>query len=98
MTESSLKIKVRKEIRKQYPDAWIWKIHDSCSSGIPDFLIIIKGVHIFIELKIKKGVVKPIQEYTISAIKRAGGNAFICRSAEEVMEAICITIQKHSTI
>jgi len=92
MTETSLKNSVRTAIRKAYPRAFIWKIHDGFTAGIPDFLIIIRGVHIFIELKTPRGVVSPIQEYTITKIKSSGGRAHVCRSVNEVLEAIRLAL------
>jgi len=92
MTETSLKNSVRATVRKAYPLAFIWKIHDGFTAGIPDFLIIIRGVHIFIELKTPCGKVEPIQTYTIDKIKSSGGRAHICRSVEEVLEVIKLAL------
>lgn len=92
MTELNLKNSVRAAIKKHYPDAFIWKIHDGFTAGIPDFLIIVRGMHIFIELKITRGIVSPIQEYTIAKIKTAGGRAHVCRSVDEVLEVIRLAL------
>lgn len=88
MTEAALAIKVRAAVKKYYPEAFIWKIHDISTAGLPDFLFIIQGKHIFIELKIFKSETTRLQEYIISRIKECGGHAFVCRSTEEVLKAI----------
>lgn len=86
MSESTLKIRVRAAIRKKYPDAWFWKIHDDCTPGIPDILLIWRGIHLFIELKDGYNYdTTPIQRYTIEKITCAGGQAFVCRSVDQVM-------------
>ncbi len=95
MTELDLKNSVRRAVKKLYPDAFFWKIHDGFTNGIPDLEIIIQGVHIFIELKTPRGDIEPIQEYTISKINASGGHAYICRSKEEVMEVIKQCLEKH---
>ena len=87
MTETTLKSCVRLAVKKNYPDAFIWKIHDAFTAGIPDLLIIIKGVHIFIELKAGSPVSK-IQEWTLSKIKEAGGHAYVCRSVKDALDVI----------
>lgn len=94
MTETSLKNSVRIAVKKVYPLAFIWKIHDGFTAGIPDFLIIIRGVHIFIELKVKTGQISRIQEWTLYKICEAGGQAFVCRSVKEVLEAISLAISR----
>jgi hypothetical protein len=98
MTETQLKNQVRTAVRNLYPGAFIWKIHDNFTAGIPDLLIIIQGVHIFIELKTPKGKVEPIQEWTLYKIKEAGGCTFVCRSKKEVLEVISLTLSRGSQV
>jgi hypothetical protein len=93
MTELQLKNRVRAAIRKKYPDAFIWKIHDAFTAGIPDFLVIIptpsgRGKHIFIELKVGMNKLSRIQEWTRDKIKASGGAVLTCWSVQEVMTGI----------
>jgi hypothetical protein len=88
MRETQLKIKVMRMIKRNFPMAWVWKISDQWVSGIPDLLIILDGIHFFIELKIEGGKVQKIQEYTINSINKAGGRAFVCRSEQEVFQIL----------
>lgn len=84
MSELALKNRVLAMLKKEYPEAFVWKISDRWCAGVPDLLIINNGVHIFIELKYEKGKLSKIQEYTIEKINLAGGEAHICRTTDEV--------------
>lgn len=45
-------------------------------SGIPDILACVNGYFVGIEVKAPKGTVKPIQEYHLKKLRKAGGFAF----------------------
>lgn len=94
MQEKELKEKVQKELKKRFPGGWLWKISDQWRSGVPDILFIWHGVNIFFELKTEKGVVSKIQEYTIRKINAAGGNAYVCRSVDEVILKVIEVAEK----
>ena len=84
MLEKNLKTSVKAMIKRSFPQAWCYKTNDRTTSGIPDLIICMYGRFIAIELKTAKGKVSPIQDYTINAIKRAGGYAVVARTVADV--------------
>lgn len=82
MTETQLKNKVQRWVRAQ--GGFAMKISDRFSAGIPDMWICIDEMSAWIELKTATGKVSRIQQWTIDQINAVGGNAFVCRSLEEV--------------
>ncbi len=87
-SETELKRRVIQFIKKQYPDAWIYKAADRFTSGIPDLLLCKQGRFYAVELKVGRNDVTPIQEFVIRKIREAGGRVCVCRSVEEVREFI----------
>lgn len=53
-------------------------------AGVPDILVVYRGIAIFIELKNDKGSLSPAQRETIARLSDAGSRTFLCRSIEEV--------------
>ena len=84
MNETKLTIKVKRMIKKEYPNAWVYKTSDRFTGGIPDLLICLDGRLIAIELKYNKNTASKIQTVVIKKIRRAGGVAEVCWSVEEV--------------
>ncbi len=56
--------------------------------GCPDILVIHAGFSLFIELKGPKGSVSKAQESTFIRLGLAGARAVVCRSLDEVEEAL----------
>ena len=88
MTESQLTSKITAEIRKAYPRAFVYKISDRFYSGIPDILVIIGGMPMFMEVKTKVGKVSKIQQYTLDKIRMAGCPAEVVRTIDEAAEFV----------
>jgi len=88
LNETALTIKVKRMLKRQYPEAWVYKTSDRFTSGIPDLLICKDGRLIAIELKYGKNKASKLQTITIEKIRRAGGVAAVCWSVEEVKEII----------
>jgi phospholipase/lecithinase/hemolysin len=70
-------------VRRTHPDAFVWKISDRVTGGIPDALITKDGRTIFIEFK--KGnpanvakLVRPLQLHQIRKLVDAGAKVYIC--------------------
>ena len=66
-----------------------WKVHQGLGAvpGVPDLLGVYKGGRLIaIEVKAPKGKVSPAQQMFIDAINGAGGNAFVARSIDDVIE------------
>ena len=89
-SETKLKGKVLAMLKKDFPEAWVYKTADRWKSGIPDVLICRKG-HLFAaELKIgnRKGRKFKLQLHVLEQIKRAGGRAAVCRSVDQVRDLL----------
>lgn len=54
------------------------------AAGVPDLLIIYKGVTLFIELKAPKGVLSETQKLIHQKIAKAGAEVCTCRSLAEI--------------
>lgn len=72
-----------------------WKVHQGLGAvpGVPDILGVdhreaFRGRLFAIEVKAPRGVVSPAQETFIQRINWAGGNAFVARSIDDVIEAL----------
>lgn len=57
-------------------------------AGTPDMLLVNDGRAIWIELKAPKGVVSDAQLYAHQQLRQAGSLVFVCRSLDEVIEAM----------
>lgn len=68
--------------------AYTIKTSDKFTSGIPDLIICYKGRTIFVEVKTLKGVVSPIQKYTIEQIRSRECEAYIIRSLAALKELL----------
>ena len=84
LSETNLKRKVIEFLKKNYPDAWVYKASDKWISGIPDLILCINGYFCAIELKVGRNKPTRIQEYVIEKIRSAGGLVAVCRSVDEV--------------
>jgi hypothetical protein len=60
------------------------KLGSSFCKGLPDRLVLYKGVAYFVELKSKGGRLSDIQRYRIEKIRAQGVEVFIISSKEEV--------------
>lgn len=74
---------------------WHWKVHQGLGAvaGVPDILGVDhrdahRGRLFAIEVKAPRGVVSPAQETFIQRINGAGGNAFVARSIDDVIEGL----------
>ena len=86
LLETQLKKRVLQFLKKEYPEAWIYKASDRFTAGIPDLLIYTQGKFYAIELKAGNNRLTRIQRYTLGKIQAAGGRTSVCRSVEEVKE------------
>lgn len=86
MSETRLKVSVQKYLKSI--GAYSMKISDRFSSGWPDLTVIHRGRVFFIELKTPTGIVSPMQKYVLGQITQAGGNAYVCRTLQEVKHVV----------
>jgi len=83
-SETRLKEKVLAMLKKEFPDAWVYKTADRWKAGIPDVLICRKGRFFAAELKVGNNKATRIQLYVLEQIKRAGGRGAVCRGVDQV--------------
>lgn len=57
-------------------------------AGVPDLLICHEGQFVAVELKAKRGKLRPEQLQAMAAIRRAGGRVFVARSLEEFIRKL----------
>ncbi len=94
MSETKLKQKVIKYIKKEYPGAWIYKTCDRFTVGIPDLILCIYGRFIAIELKVGNNKPTPMQIRNIKKILAAGGVADTAWSLDEVKDLLRKEVKK----
>jgi len=88
MSETALKAKVLKAIKKEYPTAWVYKASDKFTAGILDLIICLEGRFVSIELKYGDNVPTPLQKNTVKKVRLARGKADVCWSKKEVMDLL----------
>lgn len=93
MREYNLVAQIRKHIKARWPKAFVSKLSDRNTRGVPDMLIIVQGHWLLVEAKVGKNVASPIQRAIMAEIMNAGGQAMTVRSAKEV-EDYFITVLK----
>lgn len=86
--ESTIQAAIIRYLRDQ--GAWVHKNHQSGYGrrGIPDVVTLCRGRTLWLEVKGAEGVVSTDQAREITAIRRAGGLAFVVRSVDEVSEIV----------
>lgn len=75
-------------LRKNFPDACLYKLSEETLCGIPDLLFICDGYVFFFEVKKKDGRVKPLQHITLDHIKSNLVPAEVVRSVEDVKKCL----------
>lgn len=88
--ESYYQAKILESLRKNYPDAFIWKCQQGPYSrrGIPDICMILDGHYFGFEVKRPGGKPTRIQEVTITDINNAGGTALVVSFPNQAQNAI----------
>lgn len=94
MNEHGLTRRVRNWLKVQ-PDLWWLKVHghDGQRTGVPDFLLCVRGFFVAIELKSPGAVGKdrdptPAQAFQMRQVVAAGGAVACCRSLEDVQRVV----------
>jgi len=86
-TESQIQSKILKYLRKNYPKAVVWKLHEDPIfgvTGIPDICFIHAGFTYFFEVKKPGGVLSKIQEVTLKKLFHNGIIAEVVYGVEDV--------------
>ncbi len=95
MKESALVRKIIKAVRTKYPLAYVRKLSDRFSRGLPDLMVVaycnvewadgVVSQMLFVETKSIYGRQSAIQVKEGNEIKRAGARHIVARSPEAVM-------------
>jgi hypothetical protein len=73
--EGAVKNWLKTQIKKKYPDAWIYTTHigQYGKRGVPDLVMCIHGLFVSIEVKTVSGSLTELQELEGRRIEKAGG-------------------------
>lgn len=88
MKEASLVRAIQKAVRQEHPRAFVVKLADRHTRGLPDLLIVLPGITLFVEVKVPGGTIRPIQRLVHDEIERAGGCVIVAYSVEEVLDQL----------
>lgn len=93
LMESSLVRGIVRAIRRHHPHAYVRKFADQFTRGLPDLIAIVPrpdgpGRVVFLEVKSPRGKTTAIQQAEHAAIRQAGCEVAVVRSAEEALEAV----------
>lgn len=99
MNEARVVAKIRKAIIREYPEAWIFKVHGNPyqKAGVPDLLVCVEGRLVGIEVKHRKpgesrshaiARTTPEQREQIRQINAAGGTAATALDEQEALAII----------
>lgn len=96
MRESSIVADIQKRVRAAYPRAYVRKLADRHTRGVPDLLIIFRasdglaewGSTLLVEVKASKGKQSRLQEVEQREVEVAGGNYLLARSADYVLSEL----------
>lgn len=88
--EAKLMEKGRYRLKKEFSGIWIRKIKGDPrqSKGIPDWVVVWKGIAIFMEWKVPGGKTTKLQRKTINEIRAAGGVALVVTSAKQAYNVV----------
>lgn len=81
--ETYLRRKILLMLRNEFPQAWVYHPADRFVSGVPDFLICLRGFFVAMEVKTSTGHVSKLQRFTLDKITGARGIAVVVRSVDE---------------
>lgn len=73
-----------RQIQQRWPDAFCWKVNDATTAGLPDVVMVCRGVVVWLECKIAhdaqavRRTVRPVQARTLERLHTAGARVWIC--------------------
>jgi len=92
MNESAVQRRLLADLKTEFPDAYIRKIHQTMYShnGIPDIIGCINGTFIAIEVKVTSGKLSRLQQIESADIAIAGGICLVCYGKEGIKDVLSI--------
>ncbi len=90
--------RVLKKLKSEGLPIWWLKIHGGPMqvAGIPDLLVVVSGLSVFIELKAEGGKPSRLQLARLEEIKAAGAWTAVCSHAETVEKLIRFVVDIRS--
>jgi hypothetical protein len=85
MKESRLVRNIVQSVQRRFPNAFVVKLNDKTTRGLPDLLIVVEHLHLFVETKVGSNQLSPIQQAVHRQIHRAGGIVLTAREVQEVL-------------
>lgn len=87
MTEQVIQKSIIKYLKTK---AYVVKIVSATKAGVPDLLVLYRGMLIAVEIKTpdKRNNVSDLQKYNLDEITRHGGHTYVACSLNEVKEII----------
>lgn len=93
MKESAIVRKIVKAVEREFPSAWVRKLSDRYTRGLPDLLIVYPmGNVLFVEVKRPGGKESKIQEHERNNVLSLGCNWIVVTDPEDVLEWIRETL------
>lgn len=84
--EAKIQARILRELKKR--NIYAIKVIIANKNGVPDIICCVDGKFVGIEVKTPRGRVSAVQEFHIRLINAAGGEAFVARSWEDVLEKL----------
>ena len=88
--ESTIVANFVDKVKKAYPNAFLFKVHGGVyqRSGIPDIMLVLEGIPIFIEFKIPGSDTTALQVAVMEKLDNAGAYYGVATSVEEGLTII----------
>jgi len=88
LKERTLVQNIKQAIKTTWPRAFVVKLADRFTRGLPDLLVLLPGVVVFLEAKTPSGRLSAIQRSVHEEIERAGGLVAVVTSVEDALSYI----------
>lgn len=86
MRESAIVRKIISAVKRAYPTAWVCKLADRFTRGVPDLCLVWPGGNVvFVEVKRPGGQSQPLQDVTRHRITACGIGCLVVASVEDVL-------------
>jgi Holliday junction resolvase len=97
VAESAIDRSIGRELARR--GAWGTKTHGTAAGrrGIPDWLICHRGAFLAVETKQPGGATTRLQRHELERVHRAGGEALVARSADDVRQALDDIERRHES-
>ena len=88
MREARIVTQIMAAVRREWSGAYVRKLADRLTRGLPDLVIVVQGVVLFVEVKNETGRSSRLQEKEGQEINKAGGIYLVAKSPDAVLAEI----------